>query len=882
VQPESALADLHRVVASRLEAIGELVSALSNTRDRAQVSDVIVERGRRIAGADVATLYVLNDAGTAFELTAARGAAPEILDRVRRLEPAAWTSGPVWAEDESAYRAIFPSLVDTDAEGPRAKAFWSVPLVAEGGRIGLLGMGFYAPRAFPSDERAFVQTFCTQCAQALVRAARVEREDAAGRLLATTLASIGDAVVATDTAGHVTFMNPIAESLTGWREADAKGKALEDVFAIYSDVTKEAVESPVTKVLREGSIVGLANHTVLRARGGREIPIHDSAAPIRDANGRLFGVVLVFRDATEEKRDEARKAFLAHAGATLASSLDYRTTLAHVAQLAVPELADWCSVSVVEAPGGKPQQLAVSHVDPKKVAWARELGEKYPADPDAKTGAPQVIRTGKSELYHEIPAAILEAGARDAEHLRIIRELRLESAIIVPLESHDHVLGAMTFIYADSGRRYDEDDLRFAEDFAHRAAMAIENARALKRLDEARREEQRLRRDAEVANRAKDEFLATVSHELRTPLNAILGWTVTLRERKPPEDIDRALAIVERNARRQARLIEDVLDVSRIITGKLALTLAPTNLADVVQGALEAVAPAAAAKGVSLELEGDPAMTLVADPDRLQQIVWNLVANAIKFTPKGGRVALDVHREGSDVCISVTDTGDGIASDALPFIFEPFRQADSSSTRRYGGLGLGLAIVKQLVAAHGGTARATSEGTGKGSRFVVTFPARAVVPAVAPAPRPPSPSSAALEEAAPALDGLSVLVVDDEEDARAIVAEILRARGAEVRLAASASEALAAFEAARPDVIVSDIGMPETDGYALIRRIRGLPADRGGRTPAVALTAYARGEDARRAFSAGYQMHLVKPVEPARLATVVANLGGKSLDEAGG
>jgi signal transduction histidine kinase len=524
--------------------------------------------------------------------------------------------------------------------------------------------------------------------------------------------------------------------------------------------------------------------------------------------------------------------------------------------------------------------VAIAHVDPGKVVSARELAERYPPDPNATTGVPHVIRTGKSELYREIPAAMLQAAAVDEEHARLIRDLRLESAMVVALRARGRTFGAITYVYADSGRRYGEDDLTFAEDFARRAAMAIENALAIREAEDARAKERWLRGEAELANRSKDEFLATVSHELRTPLNAILGWAVTLRGRKPPESIDRGLSIIERNSRTQAKLIEDILDVSRIVSGKLSLNLAPTRVADAVSAAVETVTPAAEAKGIAMESENaDPSLVITADPERVQQIVWNLLSNAVKFTPKGGRVKVATDREGSDVRIRVTDTGEGIRSSVLPLIFERFQQADASTTRRHGGLGLGLAIVKQLVSAHGGSVHAESQGPGLGASFVVLLPARSVVPAVERTSRVTPTSAAEPSRAeAPRLDGLRLLVVDDEHDAREVVGEVLRERGAEVYVAASAAEALEKFAALRPDVIVSDIGMPETDGYSLMRRIRALPPEAGGRTPAVALTAYTRGEDAQRAFVAGYQSHVPKPIEPVRLATVVADLGGAGVE----
>jgi PAS domain S-box-containing protein len=882
----SALATADR---DRLSALSALAAALSEARTRAQVADVIVDHGMRAAGADTCTLYGLADGGTVLELLGHRGVVPEVLEKIRRIShtsgnPAtfeAMTRGAAtWVENEAEYAKVYPALANMKVEGPRAKAFWSVPLVAEGRTLGLLGVGFYGPRTFSDDERAFVETLTRHCSQALLRAARLQREDEGRRWFTTTLRSIGDAVIATDAEGRVEFLNPVAESLTGWAEDEARGRPLDEVFSIFSEQTREAVESPVTKVLRRGTIVGLANHTFLRSRRGLEIPIDDTGAPICNESGRMLGVVLVFRDVTDKKRERIRTEFLARAGEVLGASIDYQATLATVARFAVPTLADWCSVDLLEPGSSNPRQVAVAHVDESKVRFARELGERYPPDPNAPTGVPHVIRTGTSELYTEIPRALLEGSARDAEHLRIIRDLRLESAMVVPLRVRGRPLGAITFVYADSGRRYSADDLAFAEDFARRAAMAIENALALKETEDARARERELRDEAEFANRAKDEFLATVSHELRTPLNAILGWTVTLRRRNEREDIDRALAIVERNARLQAKLVEDVLDISRTISGKLVLNLGPTSVAEAVSAAVETVAPAAEAKDIKTSVDvHDESLTITADSDRFQQIIWNLLSNAVKFTPRQGVVGVTAYRDGPDICVCVRDTGEGIRREVLPFVFEAFQQADASTTRRHGGLGLGLAIVKRLVSAHGGTVRADSEGEGKGATFTIRLPARSVVPAISRAPRGTAlPRGAARIEDAPRLDGLRLLVVDDEEDALRLVTEVLREQGAEVHVAMSAREALEMFGTVQPDVVVSDIGMPDADGLSLIRKIRARSPQQGGRTPAVALTAYARAEEAQRAFAAGFQMHIAKPVEPAHLATVVANLGGRTLD----
>jgi signal transduction histidine kinase len=421
---------------------------------------------------------------------------------------------------------------------------------------------------------------------------------------------------------------------------------------------------------------------------------------------------------------------------------------------------------------------------------------------------------------------------------------------------------------------------RQREKLRHRevAERTRERDDAMQRLAALLESERAARRDAEIANNAKDEFLATVSHELRTPLNSILGWTMIARRQSPPPEIDRALATIERSARAQARIIEDVLDTARIISGKLSLEIAISKVADAISGAVQAVRPSADAKGVRLGVTLNGSIGFISgDPDRLQQIVWNLLSNAIKFTPKGGRVELSATRVDSVVRICVSDTGQGIRPEFLPYLFEPFRQADGSTTRRHGGLGLGLAIVKQLVDAHGGTVIAHSAGEGAGSTFTLELPG---CNAPGGADEHPTGSRPALLEA-PAggtrLDGLRVLVVDDEEDARSLVHRLLTDQGATVGCAPSAEEALGVLEATRPHVLVSDIGMPNVDGYMMIRRIRRLPPERGGRTPAIALTAYAREEDGERAFAAGFQAHVPKPVEPWKIISLVANLGGVSL-----
>jgi signal transduction histidine kinase/DNA-binding response OmpR family regulator len=389
--------------------------------------------------------------------------------------------------------------------------------------------------------------------------------------------------------------------------------------------------------------------------------------------------------------------------------------------------------------------------------------------------------------------------------------------------------------------------------------------------------EKEARADAEAANRLKDEFLATVSHELRTPLNSILGWAQLMRIGKLDDEASaRALATIERNTKALAQMIDDLLDVSRIISGKLGLDVAPIGLELVVAAALDTIRPAADAKNIQLEVSLDPSVgDISGDPNRLQQVVWNLLTNAIKFTPKGGHVEVRLEPVESSARITVTDSGEGISKDFLPYIFDRFRQADSTVTRLHGGLGLGLAIVRHLVEMHGGVVSADSHGRGKGATFAVSFPIaatrwNALADPQQPTDRQPEPENS-LD-----LAGLRLLIVDDELDARELLMAMLEQRGAKVIAVSSAAEAIellaCASNGSLPDVLVSDIGMPGEDGLELIRKVRALEHDRGGSIPAVALTAYARADDRARVLSAGFQCHVAKPVEPSTLAAVVAGL----------
>jgi signal transduction histidine kinase/DNA-binding response OmpR family regulator len=477
----------------------------------------------------------------------------------------------------------------------------------------------------------------------------------------------------------------------------------------------------------------------------------------------------------------------------------------------------------------------------------------------------------------------------------------INSSLLAPILSPSQVYGWLYLADKLDIEEFSEADERLAATLTSQVAVAYENARLYeeaqhhaaelqqevterKQAEEERAKllvrEQAARAEAEAANRTKDEFLATLSHELRTPLTAVLGWAHLLRSGKlPAETAASALETIERNARAQSQLIDDLLDVSRIITGKLNLEMSPVELAPIIEAAINSVRPSAEAKNIRLRMELDPAAGAVAgDGNRLQQVVWNLFSNAIKFTHDRGQVKVRLRRLNSHVEIMVSDTGQGISAEFLPHVFDRFRQADGTTTRTHGGLGLGLAIVRHLVELHGGQVHADSLGVGQGSTFTVNLP-------LLRNDREQSEDERAQQMSTDAeppphhsmLNGLRVLVVEDEVDTRDLIAAVLARSGAEVQTAATASEALETLEGWFPDVLVSDIGMPGEDGHAFIRKVRELDAKQPGWIPALALTAYASVEDRMRALSAGFQMHMAKPLDPAELVAVVANLGGRSV-----
>ena len=614
----------------------------------------------------------------------------------------------------------------------------------------------------------------------------------------------------------------------------------------------------------------------LQPRNGTVFDAVLTVTPVRNNDGKPIALRWLLRDITDRKRMEEqrrllaheqaareiaesqgrRSAFLAEASRLLVSSLNYRTTLTNVAQLAIPIFADWCFIDLVENNLTHFCEPIMAASDSQKEALLLELRRRYPLPIDADYGVARVLHSGKPELVTEISDSFILSIARDTEHLALLHQFNAKSYMVVPLTIGERKFGTVAFLSAQPERRYNQLDLAMVVELAQRCAIAIDNAR--------------LYQEAQEANRIKDEFLAIVSHELRTPLNSMLGWVSMLRHRKlNTVTAARALETIERNAQSQAKLIEDILDISRIIRGKIRLNTYPVHLSPLIDAVIENVRPTAELKAIQIEVILDSEVgEVMGDAERLQQIIWNLLSNAIKFTLHGGCVKVRLEQVNSTAQIVVRDTGKGISPDFLPHIFERFRQADAATTRSHSGLGLGLAIVRHLVEMHNGSVYAESEGEGKGTTFTVQLPVIDLHQ------EQPIEKNNTVLNTFPSLDGLRVLVVDDCTDTLEVISFILEQCKAQVMTATSASEAFNAIAKWKPDILISDIGMPEEDGYSLITRVRNLEIEPVRQIPAIALTAFAREEERNRALKAGFQMHIPKPVELAQLVTAVANLAG--------
>ena len=672
-----------------------------------------------------------------------------------------------------------------------------------------------------------------------------------------------DAIVSKTLEGIITTWNKGAQKIFGYSAEEVIGKPV--TILIPPDHLDE--EPRILERVRSGQVV-LPYETVRMRKDGSLLNVSLTVSPVKDSTGAIIGVSKIARDITQRKRAEAERAqlhvleqaarakaeeaerrarFLAEASAGLVATLDYQETLKTVAQAAVTKIADWCAVHLRDL-DGVTRLVAAAHSDPAKQAIAVELQERYPEPRDSAIGTTEVLRSGKPDLIPEITDEILVGAARDADHLALLRGLGLRSAIVVPLVVNDRVFGAIALASADSRRRYTEADLPFAEDLAARVATAAENARLYQELRQA--------------NAAKDHFLAVLSHELRTPLNPVLMTVADLEcDQGIPPAIREQLTVVRRNVELEARLIDDLLDSTRIASGKLQLERTVVDATELIRRAIGIVQSEAQAKGIQLELVAcvEPC-PVDADPARLQQVIWNVLKNAVKFTPKGGWVRVSSRISSGRIQIEVRDNGIGIEQKYLASIFNPFEQGDLATGRRFGGLGLGLAISKALVTMHGGSLTAQSEGPNRGATFTIDLPLATQSPATIDA----VPSETARRRA------LRLLVVEDHEATSNVMVRLLTKRGYLVSAASNISEALAILQKSSIDLLISDVGLPDGSGRDLMEKVRETHD-----LPGIALSGYGTEADLEQSSAVGFSVHLTKPVDIERLDREIQTLANR-------
>ncbi len=718
-------------------------------------------------------------------------------------------------------------------------------------------------------------------------------------------AAIGMAVASPD--GRLLESNAVLQELVGLGDAALRGSS---VLSLLDPADADETGRQLAALIEGRSGDSLRLERRLRGAAGRDLWALLDASLVRDSGGAPDYLVLAVQEIGPRKRAEESLQFLARAGVQLSASLSLQETLKSLVALAVPRLGELCAVYLRGADGVF-ERSAMECASAPKQRLAAQLQEHWQRTTGPELGVRGVLEGGPAQLMRELPSTLLADSARQPAQLALWRALGLRTAMAVPLAGQGGLLGALFLARLEPDRPaegrstggplvrglepdrpaegrstggplvrglepdrpaeghspsgplvrgldrsrppYDELDLELAQQFAGRAALALENAH--------------LYREAQESSRLKDEFLGIVSHELRTPLTSVLGWAwiLTSHERVP---VTRAAKAITRNAQALARIIDDLLDVSSMVAGRLRLSRAPIDLAPLVKAALESLRAEVAQRELTLTMRCQGGLPRVlGDARRLQQVVWNLASNAVKYTPPGGRVEVSLERGDGGALIEVRDNGIGISAEFLPRAFDGFRQADSSNTRERGGLGLGLTLVKRLVDLHGGAVWARSAGPGLGATFTVCLPFldeaepwQGLAPATD----------------LPRLDGLRLLLVEDDQDGRELLAELLRSRGAQVVAVASVRQALAGLERERPNLVLSDIAMPEEDGFDLLEELRR----RGLDIPCVALTALARDEDRQRSLAAGFERHLTKPVEPGALFQAVDELlrrGGEPL-----
>lgn len=650
--------------------------------------------------------------------------------------------------------------------------------------------------------------------------------------IATVFDQLSDAVIMLDTAGKVLTSNTAASRAIG--RNIARGA---DISELLGPLPDQPTDLPELKVTTED---------------GREVVLEVRTQAVNDENQRRIGTAVVARDVTQRHHSENRRVLLTQSTEHLSQTVDMRAALDHLATVLAGPLADVCVIDIMEGDRLHRYSAVAAREEDQRLATGLK---GYAPVGDSSHPALQVLEGKPTFVRNDVEPELWDEIAPDSAHRDLIERLEIHSFVAAAITSGEQVLGVLTVARGRSPARFSSDDVELIVEVARRAGMALHNAW--------------LYHEAEQANRAKDAFLATLSHELRTPMTSILGWLQILKMgQNDEESLREGLTVIEQSARAQAQLIDDLLDLSRIDAGKLHMEPVNVRLADIIRAAVDTISPAAAARRIEVETRLDADVYVMGDPNRLQQAVWNLLSNAVKFCSKEGRVSVTLERFQSLARLAITDDGRGISPAFLPYVFDRFRQADSATTRSFGGLGLGLSLVRQIVELHGGTVTAESEGEGHGSTFTVMLPVLALQ-SVQHLPDQPEPPDI------PELSGARILVVEDDRASAGMIAALLRRAGAEVAVVNSVKDALSSIRELRPDLLISDIAMPQRDGYELIRRVRNTLHIDEETLPAIALTAFGGAASRIAVLGAGFQRHVQKPADVHDLLGVVAELLGR-------
>ena len=835
----------------QIAACLRLSRAIGRVRGADEVYALALDALDEGLGVTRASILLFDEAGV-MRFCASRGLSDAYRQAVEGHTP--WTTTtvdpiPIVVPDAAAEPTLATLVPVLRAEHIAALAF--IPLVSLGRVIGKLTLYYDVPREIPDEELQLAGLMASQVAFAIDRL----RVDEHSQRLAAIVASSGDAIVSKSLDGIIQSWNHAAEELFGYTAAEAIGRSI--TMIIPPALLDE--EQTVLSRVRAGGRIGM--ETIRQRKDGSLVPISLTVSPVRNAEGRVIGASKIARDIGVRKHNEAERAelhrrlnMLVDASATLLKTLETESVLATTIALARQLLG---------ADGNAVWEKAQDGL--WRVTSSEGLSTAFTSDVvDVPVGV-------------EPPASTLAISDTSVDAHVDYRRARLMAEGVRSMLACPMRPGAATLVfYFRNPHDFSESDLEAGQTLANLAAAAMTTAELYAELRTERNQTTRAYQRVNEANRVKDEFIATLSHELRTPLNAIFGYAQMLKMGLLDADAQtQAVSVVMRNAQALRKIIDDVLDVSRIATGKVRLHVRAIDLADLLRNAAATVQPAADAKGVRLTMSlGDGPTRFAGDPDRLQQVVWNLLSNGVKFTSRGGHVELRLERLESAVQIVVSDDGQGIDPAFLPHVFQRFRQADSRFSRDHGGLGLGLAIARELTELHGGTIGAASPGPGRGATMTVWLPLTTEEPE---SPMPPAPVMVATPLTAARLpvrlDGARVLAVDDEEDALVLLRLVLESAGATVTTAPSARRALELLEESEFDAVIADLGMPGMDGLEFIRRVRQLSTP-SKKVPAAALTAYTRSEDRAEALASGFQLHLAKPLNASDLVLAVRSLVG--------